>query len=102
MAQEDGNSKRAKTKLPPIPDLRFEYSYLKNIQPYVKIRRVGRKVQEPHVAEGEVVVVDEEFPREIIEIEWRQILWVTLKDQLISPLLQGTLWWVIGTFFDFT
>jgi len=78
----ESNSKMAKTKLPAIPDLRFEYSYLKNVQPFVKIKRVGRQ------REGE-------SPHEIIEIEWRQVLWVTLRDQVIHPLLQGTLWCVV-------
>lgn len=87
------DSSMAKTKLPAIPDLRFEYSYLKNVQPFVKIKRVGRRVQEHHEGEGEVV--DDDSPREIIEIEWRRVLWVTLRDQVIHPLLQGTLWCVV-------
>ena len=97
VAQDDSNIKRAKTKLPPIPDLRFEYSYLKNIQPFVKIERVARKGQlEHHEGEGE-----EESPCEIIEIQWGQVLWVTLRDQVVSPLLQGTLWWVQEIFSEF-
>jgi hypothetical protein len=94
VAQDDGDSKRAKTKLPAIPDLRFEYSYLKNIQPFVKIKRVATRA---HAREGEVEVA-EESPREIIEIEWGKVLWITLRDQVISPLLQGTLWWVQENF----
>jgi len=67
--------------------LRFEYSYLKSIQPFVKITRVGRKI---HEAKGKVV--DDASPGEIIEIDWGKVLWVTLKDQVFNPLMQGTIW----------
>jgi len=95
-APEGSDSKEAnphKTKLPTIPDLRFEYSYLKSIQPFVKITRVGRKVQGMHEAEGGLVAdEDTDSSREIIEIEWGRVLWVTLKDQVLSPFMQGTVW----------
>ena len=29
---------------------------------------------------------------EVLEIEWSSVAWVTLRDQVISPLLQGALW----------
>jgi len=92
VAQEGSNSEGTsshKKKLPPIPDLRFEYSYLKSVQPFVKITR--SKVQEVQEAKG-AEAVDDVSAREIIAIEWRRVLWVTLKDQVISPLLQGALW----------
>jgi hypothetical protein len=34
-------------------------------------------------------------PREIIHLQWQKILWVTLRDQVISPFLQGALWCVL-------
>lgn len=92
---EGGKVNPYKPKLPLIPDMRFEYHYLKNIQPFVRITRVERKVQDTHEVEG-MMVVDEESSREIIEIDWRRVLWVTLRDQVISPLVQGTLWCVLG------
>jgi len=33
-------------------------------------------------------------PREIIHLQWQKIFWVTLRDQVISPFLQGALWCV--------
>jgi hypothetical protein len=83
-------SKGGKTKLPPIPDMRFEYSYLKSIQPFVRVQ-----ISETHGAEGEVAVRDGISRPERIEIEWRGVLWVTLKDQVLTPCMQGVIWWVL-------
>lgn len=30
--------------------------------------------------------------REVIRVQWKKILWVTLRDQVLSPLAQGALW----------
>ncbi|KAI9729971.1 MAG: hypothetical protein M1834_006169 [Cirrosporium novae-zelandiae] len=48
-----------KHNLPPLPDLRFEQSYLRSIEG----------------AEG-----------------WGKIGWITVRDQVLLPLAQGTLW----------
>ncbi|KAL5523151.1 hypothetical protein ACEPAF_1418 [Sanghuangporus sanghuang] len=69
-----------------IPDLRFERSYLKSITPYVRTRRVAGSVD----GRGEA--------REIVDIEWKKVFWITARDQLISPLLQGSLWGVAQLF----
>ena len=91
--------------LPVIPDLRFEQSYLKSIKGFV------------HVEEGPQtrVIVEgkgkgkEELPQEaaqvrrdvspiidsshhLVRIDWSQVAWITTRDQIISPLLQGALW----------
>lgn len=68
--------------IPAIPDLRFEQSYLKSIAPYITTRRVPS---------GE----EEEEGLEVVGVEWRKVLWITTRDQLISPLLQGAIWYVI-------
>lgn len=52
--------------LPPIPDLRFEYSYLRRIEPY----------------------------HQGSETQWGRIVWATILDQVISPMLQGAIWCV--------
>ena len=31
---------------------------------------------------------------EVITVEWGKVLWITTRDQVISPLLQGALWCV--------
>jgi len=117
---QHGHPHRA--KLPVIPDLRFEYSYLRSIRPYVDIKRIGSspeaepttvervdkalmeegyetldaslgfhgKEAEEGFGEGKVTVV--KGPREVISVQWQKVLWVTMRDQVISPLLQGALW----------
>jgi len=98
-------------RLPVIPDLRFEYSYLRSIQPYFTIQRVvpeprqhidtddaglgeGYEKVDAHSdkgkgEEGEQLQV---VRSEMIEVQWGKIIWVTTRDQVISPLLQGALW----------
>ncbi|KAF4618514.1 hypothetical protein D9613_010011 [Agrocybe pediades] len=123
----DGHSGHgsAVARLPVIPDLRFEYSYLRSIQPYVHVKRHGKRKSQPTqvelmdrglmeegfetldatlgmpgkekeegFAEGEVTVVKSTAPgpSETITLQWRKIFWVTMRDQVISPLLQGALW----------
>ena len=56
-----------------IPDLRFEKSYTRTIEKYVHVKPGTGK--------------DEE-----VEIAWKQVLWITIKDQCISPLIQGAVW----------
>ncbi|KAI9877062.1 MAG: hypothetical protein M1830_004912 [Pleopsidium flavum] len=48
-----------KTTLPPLPDLRFEQSYLASLK--------GADT-------------------------WGRVVWITVRDQLFLPLIQGTLW----------
>ncbi|KAH8702503.1 hypothetical protein BGW36DRAFT_459197 [Talaromyces proteolyticus] len=48
-----------RANLPPLPDLRFEQSYLASIKN----------------AES-----------------WKQVTWITVRDQVLFPLIQGTVW----------
>jgi len=111
-----------RARLPVIPDLRFEYSYLRSIRPFIEVERIGssskaeptsvEKVDNALMEEGyetldaslgfhgkeaeegfgerEVTVVP--GPREVIRVKWEKVLWVTMRDQVISPLLQGAIW----------
>ena len=108
-------------RLPAIPDLRFEYSYLRSIRPYVSVERIssvpesrstmnielaeehgyvslGAEGKEKEMSEEDEHTVFEPYPtsvagpREIIHIQWQKIAWVTVRDQVISPFLQGALW----------
>jgi hypothetical protein len=29
---------------------------------------------------------------EIIHVQWKKVIWITIRDQVISPLVQGALW----------
>ena len=31
---------------------------------------------------------------EVVHVQWGRILWITTRDQILSPLLQGALWCV--------
>ncbi|KAF9010114.1 hypothetical protein BDQ17DRAFT_1273845 [Cyathus striatus] len=89
---------------PPIPDLRFEYSYLRSIRPYVQLRRSTPLPEDSDDGEYEKIGLtlaekgkqkQSDIPAvggEIIDVQWNKVLWVTTRDQVISPLLQGALW----------
>jgi hypothetical protein len=97
--------------LPVIPDLRFEYSYLRRVRPYVQIERsasasVLHPVNPAHEYERMNIPGDQKETEgndktlsptpipasEIIHVQWEKIIWVTVRDQVVSPLLQGALW----------
>jgi hypothetical protein len=67
--------------IPPIPDLRFEQSYLKSIARYVRVRKVDSPSEAEYDGQQLAVVID-----------WRRIAWITTRDQVISPLVQGAVW----------
>jgi len=107
----------SRSRLPVIPDLRFEYSYLRSIQPYIQIERStsasvltdvhpAYPASEDHEYERINIPVDQKetdgndktlFPTlilasEIIHVQWGKVIWITVRDQVVSPLLQGALW----------
>lgn len=116
------NRRKHRAKLPVIPDLRFEYSYLRSISPYVQVERIRDDTAsvsqyhhhssvddllkdydklELHSSSGKVdiaeetgVVAQSPSPKEVIHVQWKKVLWITMRDQVISPLLQGALWYV--------
>jgi hypothetical protein len=77
-----------RTKLPVIPDLRFEYSYLKSIQHFVEVEGLDEQGGWTQTKRAERF--DQSF--EVIKVQWGRVLWVTVRDQVISPLVQGALW----------
>ena len=111
----------SRPRLPVIPDLRFEYSYLRRVRPYVQIERstttsasasVLTNVHHPDdpaheyerinipgdqkETEGNDKTLSPTTPMipasEIIHVQWEKIVWITVRDQVVSPLLQGALW----------
>ena len=76
----------APLKLPAIPDLRFEYSYLKSVSSAVKTSWV-----EDAGSEGG-------GHYEVVSVNWKRVGWITTRDQIITPLLQGTVWCVPSKF----
>jgi len=67
---------RDRPKFTPLPDLRFEPTYLRKVGRHVRVER----------AEG---------GGEIIHVEWNKVFWATVKDQVVAPLIQGMIWCVL-------
>lgn len=96
-AHEEHHHRR---RIPTLPDLRFEYSYLRGVRSYVRVERL----ESTHTNEkGKGVALPEETGsegtqqstrREVLHVQWGNIVWATLRDQVISPFLQGALWCV--------
>ncbi|KAM6503323.1 hypothetical protein JOM56_000266 [Amanita muscaria] len=103
-------------KRPLIPDLRFEYSYLRSIKPFIHCRskRKPSKTsswtlqQNKHITGSDLSDSEESYARvdrsgavlletkkdyeEGIVIHWRNVIWITVRDQIILPFIQGALW----------
>ncbi|CAE6476854.1 unnamed protein product [Rhizoctonia solani] len=94
-----------------LPDLRFEQSYLLALKPFVHIRAdesVNEKAKPQPSVENPVVesvALAEPVGLDIVirgagvsrygtpeRIEWGKIAWITIRDQVIAPLVQGTVW----------
>lgn len=105
----DKHAHNPRSRLPVIPDLRFEYSYLRSIRPYIQLERFTSSSAptdarlEDHEYETINIPGDEREPKgnhkisvsptsEIIHVQWGKVIWITVRDQVVSPLLQGALW----------
>jgi len=100
--------------MPTIPDLRFEQTYLRSISAHLHVRPL-HAVSSPHTGleyektprnrkgkDVELVVRASELSKDTqsiypialhaVRINWPGVAWVTARDQLLSPLLQGALW----------
>ncbi|KAJ6598488.1 hypothetical protein DFH09DRAFT_1394840 [Mycena vulgaris] len=65
-----------------VPDLRFEYGFIKSVRPYFGLREKGKGKE----------------AGDVVEIQWQDVAWVTVRDQVLSPLVQGALWAIAGYF----
>jgi len=115
----DKHTQHSRSRLPVIPDLRFEYSYLRSVRPYIRIERSTSASVPTGVHPVDPALEDQEYERifiplgdekvtegnvktsvsptpiltsETIHVQWGRVIWITLRDQVISPLLQGALW----------
>jgi hypothetical protein len=79
-----------------VPDLRFEYGFLKSVRPYFRLRTNDSKgkEKETNADAGNVVA----GPVDTLDIQWLDVAWITTRDQVLSPLLQGALWYVSKLF----
>lgn len=65
-------------------DLRFEQTYLKSIAPHVRLMTPAPG--------GNECLADPRKQR--LEIKWGEVIWITTRDQVFAPLLQGVIWYV--------
>ncbi|KAF9511090.1 hypothetical protein BS47DRAFT_1200993 [Hydnum rufescens UP504] len=92
----------------PLPDLRFEQSYLKSIAPYLHVLLppsnpiAGERVGDGSTA-GHATTTGEHSALDLIgtpsiygvpiSIRWSGVVWVTVRDQIINPFIQGVVWY---------
>lgn len=91
----DEEEPRPRRKLP-IPDLRFEQTYLSRIRGCLHIEPQTAPISE----DGDYVAVTHVVPlinpsQQVISIDWWNVAYITWRDQVMMPLLQGILWWVV-------
>ncbi|KAI5996208.1 hypothetical protein EDD15DRAFT_497970 [Pisolithus albus] len=85
----------------PIPDLRFEQVYLSRIRGCLHIEP---QLPAPVSEDGQYAEVAHVTPlitasQEVTIIDWQNIAYITFRDQVVIPLLQGMLWGVVGTYY---
>ncbi|OCF71986.1 hypothetical protein I204_07250 [Kwoniella mangroviensis CBS 8886] len=99
-ARKEGR-KRVKQAMPVMPDLRFEQSYLLSIRPFLTPRptptTIEKKGQIEQTKPSGTLVKSADEDRVFhwgrqVDVQWSKVLWVTLRDQVVSPLIQGALW----------
>ena len=91
----DEEEPRPRRKLP-IPDLRFEQTYLSRIRGCLHIEPQTAPISE----DGDYIAVTHVVPlinpsQQVISIDWWNVAYITWRDQVMMPLLQGILWWVV-------
>ncbi|CCL99214.1 uncharacterized protein FIBRA_01229 [Fibroporia radiculosa] len=86
--REYSHSRPRRLGIPPIIDRRFENSYLQSLSSYVTVgeNSSGEKGK-ARATTGPT-----------LRIQWGRVFWVTTRDQVISPLLQGVARGVAGVF----
>lgn len=80
----------------PIPDLRFEQTYLSRIRSCLRIEPQTAPISE----DGDYVAATHVVPlinpsQQVISVDWCTVAYITLRDQVMMPLLQGILWLVV-------
>ncbi|KAG9024233.1 hypothetical protein FRB95_011754 [Tulasnella sp. JGI-2019a] len=92
--------------VPRIPELRFEQSYLLSIKPFIhqgghRERQAAETETEHHEATRALVkegVLDDSLYGVPLHIDWQGVAWVTLRDQFLSPIVQGAVWGTASIF----
>jgi len=72
--------------MPALPDLRFEKTYIKSIRPYMHTEISGA------YRTGELEKRGHADAVELVRLDWGRVLWITVRDQVLSPFAQGAVW----------
>ncbi|BEJ16080.1 hypothetical protein CspHIS471_0506850 [Cutaneotrichosporon sp. HIS471] len=75
--------RRVRATMPPIPEMRFEQAYLRSLMPAL------------HSKAGGDVKIDIAGGKEVAVV-WNKAAWITVRDQVISPFLQGAFWGILS------
>lgn len=89
----------------PIPDIRFEQTYLSRVQTCLHVEEIagrGGDVDSPSSTDDSFTAATHVSPvitssQQITHVYWGKLAWITVRDQVIMPLLQGMLWYVTPT-----
>ncbi|KAF8649179.1 hypothetical protein AX16_005977 [Volvariella volvacea WC 439] len=109
-----------------IPDLRFESTYLRSLQKYVKVtikpvegtskadpttgakegwEQAFEKVEDQ--SDDSVTLASDESDTALkgpvkrtmeVEVQWKGVAWATVRDQILAPFLQGLVWALASSF----
>ncbi|WVQ98630.1 hypothetical protein IAU59_005760 [Kwoniella sp. CBS 9459] len=109
--EEGEGRERVRQAMPPMPDLRFEQSFLLSIRPFLTPRPTQQTIQEkgpaPNSGSAGAGIGSHEDSKSLVsgteddrvfhwgrqvDVDWKQVGWVTVRDQILSPLLQGMIW----------
>ncbi|KAH7925079.1 hypothetical protein BV22DRAFT_1129278 [Leucogyrophana mollusca] len=109
------DSAPAPRKRLPIPDVRPEQVYLSRIRSCLHIEPRPSSVEEKEkIGPVAPVLEDEEraaytaathvsplvdSSQQITRIDWGKLSWITVRDHVIMPLLQGIVWGVVGQYY---
>jgi hypothetical protein len=67
-------------------DLRFEQTYLKSIAPHVRLTTPAPADEDEKC--GDLVRPQDQQ----LDIRWGKVIWITTRDQVLAPVLQGVIW----------
>ncbi|CAO1614326.1 unnamed protein product [Sympodiomycopsis kandeliae] len=109
-------------KLPQvIPDLRFEQSYIASIRGFIhelepeeaedekreaielsekETPNDGKTSRPPAIVEARSPKGEPELWIGRLRIDWLPLLKATIRDQFLSPMIQGALWGIVGLFLN--
>ncbi|KAG2342327.1 hypothetical protein BDR05DRAFT_983315 [Suillus weaverae] len=91
----------------PIPDVRFEQTYLSRVQTCIHVEEIagrGGGVDSTLSTDDSFTVATHVSPvitssQRVTRVDWGKLAWITVRDQVIVPLLQGLLWGLVGTYY---